>query len=269
MRARGRKCRVTSRRTCRSTCSGPAAWTNSSSSSPTRPGTGAAGSKPAIRSPPSASRMRRSSVCSTESPTDLRAVPLCVVHSRAISTAAPLILDVIAASGQRARAEMMANNLVYTPDRMQAYRHLCALHARERDKDAARRCFEEVRRSLPSMPETHHPMAWFWVAEAASAAGLTDAVSAAEQASLESAFAIKGDGWDLPNGYFWAARACGLSRAKDGTVRIRAALDSLESGPWSDDWAQSGTAGGECRPPHRVPRKTARSVFGRRRYPRE
>jgi hypothetical protein len=164
-----------------------------------------------------------------ESPTDLRAVPLCVVHSRAISTAAPLILDVIARSGQRARAEMMANNLAHTPDRMQAYRYLCALYARERDKDAARRCFEEVRRSLPSMPEAHHPMAWFWVAEAAYAAGLTDVVSAAAQASVEAAFAIKGDGWDLPNGYFWAARACALSGAKDDTLRIRAALDSLYS----------------------------------------
>jgi hypothetical protein len=202
-----------------------------------------------------------------QSPTDLRGVALCVVHSRAMSTAAPLILDVIARSGQLARAEMMANNLVYTPDRMLAYRYLCALYARERDKDAARRCFEEVRRSLPAMPETHQPMAWFWVAEAAAAAGLVDRVSAAAQASVEAAFAIKGDGWDLPNGYFWAARACGLGDAEDGTLRIRAALDLLDSSDRGMTWRNQALQAASVARHIGFLEKRLDQYFGGLRYP--
>lgn len=165
-----------------------------------------------------------------DSPTDLRAVPLCVVHSRAMTTAAPLILDVIARSGQLARAEMMANNLAFAPDRMLAYRHLCAVYARERDTGAARRCFQEIRRSLPAMPDEHQPMAWYWLAEAATDAGFAGRAHEAAKAAVEAAFAIEGDGWDLPNGYFWAARACNLVGRGAGTEQVRAALDALDDG---------------------------------------
>lgn len=166
----------------------------------------------------------------TDSPTDLRAVPLCVAYSRAMTTAAPLILDVLARSGQLARAEMMANNLAYVPDRMLAYRYLCAGYSRERDRVAARRCFDEVRRSLPTMPQTHQPMAWYWVAETALGAGLTDQAQEAAKAAVDVALEIQGDGWDLPNGYFWAGRACVRAGWQSGIERIREGLDGLEPG---------------------------------------
>ena len=89
----------------------------------------------------------------SDSATDLHIVPLCMVHSRAMTTSAPLIIDVLARSGQLARAEMMANNLAFAPDRMLAYRCLCAVYSGERDTSAARRCFLEVRRSLSAMPQ--------------------------------------------------------------------------------------------------------------------
>ena len=165
-----------------------------------------------------------------DSPTDLRAVALCIVHSRAMTTAAPLILDVIARSGQRARAEMMANNLAYAPDRMLAYRLLCAGYARERDAAAARRCFEEVDRSAVAMPPTHRPMAWCWVAEAARDAGLDERARDATRAAVSEALSIEGDGWGLPNGCFWAARACDLAGWEPGAEQVRKALDALDDG---------------------------------------
>ena len=165
-----------------------------------------------------------------DSPTDLRAVALCIVHSRAMTTAAPLILDVIARSGQIARAEMMANNLAYAPDRMLAYRLLCSVYARERDTAAARRCFEEVDRSAAAMPPTHRPMAWSWVAEAARDAGLGQQARDAARAAVSEALSIEGDGWDLPNGCFWAARACDLAGWQPGAEQLRKALDGLDDG---------------------------------------
>ena len=164
----------------------------------------------------------------TRSPTDLRVVPICVAHSRTMTTAAPLILDVFARSGQLARAELMANNLTYAPDRMLAYRHLCEEYGRERDKAAARRCYEEVRRSLPAMPEMHRPMAWYWVAEAASAAGLTEVLEEAAGTVVRTALALEGDGWDLPNGYFWAARACALAGLEPLKQAIKNGLNAIE-----------------------------------------
>lgn len=165
-----------------------------------------------------------------DSPTDLRAVALCIVHSRAMTTAAPLILDVIARSGQIARAEMMANNLAYAPDRMLAYRLLCSVYARERDTAAARRCFEEVHRSAAAMPPTHRPMAWSWVAEAARDAGLGQQARDAARAAVIEALSIEGDGWDLPNGCFWAARASELAGWAPGAEQLRNALDALGDG---------------------------------------
>jgi hypothetical protein len=165
-----------------------------------------------------------------DSQTDLRAVALCFAYSRAMTTAPPLILDVLARSGQLARAEMMANNLAYAPDRMLAYRYLCEAYGRERDRGAARRCYEEAHHALPAMPQVHRAMAWCWLVEAAMDGGLAGLEEPAAKAAVDAAFAIEGDGWDLPNGYFWAAKACARAGWAPGLVRIRAGLDALSPG---------------------------------------
>lgn len=149
-------------------------------------------------------------------PTDLRAVPLCAAYSRAMATAAPLVIEVIARSGQLARAEAMANNLTYAVDRILAYRQLAGAYAEEGDRSAAARCVDETERSLATVPPTHRPMAWYSVAFAAVDAGLPDRAARATTAAVDEAFGLEEGGWDRPNGLFWAAMAARL--VGDGTA---------------------------------------------------
>ncbi len=178
------------------------------------------------------------------SATDLRVVPICLVHSRAVTLASPLLLDVLARSGQMARAEMLANNLEYAPDRMHAYRHLCAAHARVRDAAGAMRCLGEVRRTLPAMPRVHQPMAWCWVAECAHDAGVPAVTTEAAAAAVAAALALEGDDWDLPNACFWAARACALADLGADMARLREALDAWPGSLWRNQALQAASMAG-------------------------
>lgn len=150
-------------------------------------------------------------------PTSLQAVPLCLGFSRATTTTAPLVIEGLALAGQRARAEAMAANLTVTPDRMLAYRLLAAVAADEGDPARARECVDEVDRSLGTMPAPHLAMAHYWRAAAALDAGLDDRALSAVQDAVEAAVANIGDGWDTPNGIFWAGMAARL--VGDGASR--------------------------------------------------
>jgi hypothetical protein len=75
----------------------------------------------------------------------------------------------------------------------------------------------------------HQAMAWFWLVEAAMDGGVVGFAESAAKAAVDAAFAIEGDGWDLPNGYFWAAKACVRAGWEPGLVRIREGLDALSS----------------------------------------
>jgi len=143
-------------------------------------------------------------------PTDLRAVKLIAAYSRAMATAAPLVVEVVARSGQLTRAEVMADNLTYAIDRILAYRQLARAYAQEGDRSAAARCVHETERSLATIPPTHRPMAWYFVAIAAVRASLPDRAARAATAAVDAAFDLEGDGWDRPNGLFWAAMASRL-----------------------------------------------------------
>jgi hypothetical protein len=157
-------------------------------------------------------------------PTDVRVVPLCVAHSRAMTTAPPLVIDVLARDGQLARAEAMAANLTSTPDRILAYRLLAAAYASFDDLDGAERCVDEVERSLASLPSDHLPMGYHSLTRAALDAGATARAGRSARQAVDAAFAIE-DEWDRQNGLFWAALACREAGDEDGRADIRAALD--------------------------------------------
>jgi len=163
----------------------------------------------------------------TTRPTDLRVVPLCVAYSR-VTAVPPLIIDVIARSGQLPRAKGMANNLAYANDRMLAFRLLAAVYAEEHDFASAHMCVDEVVRSLASVHPVHLPMAWQMVVEAALSARLAERARESAQAALDAALEVGGDGWDLPNGLFWAAKACRAAEHKKGVARVRAAIGKIE-----------------------------------------
>lgn len=161
-------------------------------------------------------------------PTDLRVVPLCAAYSRTMATAAPLVIDVIARSGQLARAEAMANNLTYAIDRILAYRQLASAYAEEGDRPAAARCVDETERALATVPPVHRSMAWYSVTHAAVAAGLPDHAARAAAAAVDAAFGLEEGGWDRPNGLFWAAMAARL--VGDGTALARIREDIGDDG---------------------------------------
>jgi hypothetical protein len=157
-----------------------------------------------------------------------------------MARALPPLIEVLAMSGQHRRAQALAANLTDVADRMLAFRALAMVNGSDGNLDAARGCAEEVEGALSAMHVDHLPMAWCWAAQAAMAAGLTErAKDCAKRAIGAVALGIDAapsgtdaanDGWNRPNGLFWAAMASRTANYEDGRAQVRAALDEILAG---------------------------------------
>lgn len=152
-----------------------------------------------------------------------RLMLLAITHSRAYATAPPLVLDVLARSGQMPRAMAMLGNLTTSTDLLLAHRLLAERNAEAGDLDAAAQLAEASPRLLSAIPHEHVPMAWYEVALASAAARELDHLAGAASQAVVSAGGL--DDWDRPNGMFWAAMACRLGDDHDGMASIRGMLD--------------------------------------------
>lgn len=159
-------------------------------------------------------------------PAGLRVVELCHVYSQATSSAHPAVIDVLAQSGQSSRAIAMANNVTAANDRLFAFQLLAQSFAAQGNHAAARSSVQQVEMAVAAMPPAHRPMAWHRVAKAAFAAGLEPRAAQAARNALKAALTLEGDGWDVPNGLFWAGSAARIVRDEDASARVRAELDS-------------------------------------------
>lgn len=159
-------------------------------------------------------------------PGSLRVVELCHAYSQATSSAHPAVIDVLARSGQSSRAIAMANNLTAANDRLFAFQLLAQAFAAQGNQADARSSVQQVEMAVAAMPPTHRPMAWHRVAKAAFAAGLKSRAAQAAQTALAVALTLEGDGWDVPNGLFWAGLAARIVGDEDALASIRHELDS-------------------------------------------
>lgn len=92
----------------------------------------------------------------------------CLAYGRCMTTAPPLIVDVLAAAGQMSRAESIADNINYALDRCQAF---CLLAERNafRHLERARQQLMEARRSAHAVRGSYRAMTSYWVVRAAIA----------------------------------------------------------------------------------------------------
>jgi len=150
---------------------------------------------------------------------------LCHQYSRAFTQAVPALIQVLALSGQHRRADALAANLTDVADRMVTYQNLARIYAVGYDSDGARACAIEVKRALPTIHADHRPMAWYWVVQAETAAGMSER---ARQSAAEALEAVGlNDPWDRPNGLFWAAMAARIASHVEVQARVRLALEEM------------------------------------------
>lgn len=159
-------------------------------------------------------------------PDDLRVVPLCHVHSQNLSPAPPLIVDVIARSGQTSRASVLANNLTAANDRLLAYQLLAQVYADQGNFAGARASARQVKLAVAAMPPTHRSMAWFRLTKAYAAARQPARAERSARAALEVALNLDGDGWDVHNALFWAGCAARDVGDEASLQKIRERLDA-------------------------------------------
>jgi Caspase domain len=104
-----------------------------------------------------------------EDPANVEAIArCCLAYSRYMTTAPPLIVDVLAMAGQLNRAAFIADNIGYPLDRCQAFCFL-AEHNAITHPERARRHLVEARRSARSVLGSYRAMTSYWVVHAAMA----------------------------------------------------------------------------------------------------
>ena len=184
-------------------------------------------------------------------PPDLETiVNTCMSYVRLATTAPPLVIDVLAGLGQRARAELMADRIEFPLDRCHAFSLLAARYSSAGDHERATFCVRTAEKAASAIRGHYHTTALYWVVCAARAAGLPDAasrVSAAIHLSLknlmdtivaksaddvapgvigmEVSLQIWGTGgrdkiFALPHWLFWAAMCLANSTTSTGSRKL-------------------------------------------------
>ena len=90
----------------------------------------------------------------------------CLAYSRYVTTAPPLILDVLAAAGQLGRAALIADNIRFPLDRCQAFCYLAERNA-PINPERARQQLLEARRSARAVVGSYGAMTSYWIVHAA------------------------------------------------------------------------------------------------------
>ncbi len=152
----------------------------------------------------------------------------CAAYSLCVTSAPPIVIQVLAAAGQADRAKTMAANIAFAVDRCLAYSLLAQTFAGENAADA-RQCLDEVRRNLPVIDDTHRGMVWYWIGRAALKMGDPSQAETAAQEALATALSLQADSvWEKPNALFWAAMALRQVGDQDGLARLRQAFGEAD-----------------------------------------
>ena len=107
-------------------------------------------------------------------PPDLNTiVRACAIYGRFAAPAPPLVIDVLAGLGQRARAELMAESIEFPLDRCQAFSLLAARYSD--DHARAISCMRAAEHAARAIRGHYQTLALYWVVCAARAAGQSDA----------------------------------------------------------------------------------------------
>lgn len=115
-----------------------------------------------------------------EAPSNVEIVArCCLAYGRWMTTAPPLVVDVLAAAGQLSRAAFIADNISYPLDRCQAFCLLAQRNALSYPEQA-RKQFLEARRSARHVLGSYWAMTSYWLTHAARA--LADPATAHEVA---------------------------------------------------------------------------------------
>lgn len=104
----------------------------------------------------------------------LTIVKCCAVYGRVVTTAPPIVIDVLAGLGQRARAQLMADAIEFPLDRCHALSMLAARHAAASDTERARACIRAAERAAGAVHGHFQTMALHWVVDKALATGFGD-----------------------------------------------------------------------------------------------
>ena len=160
----------------------------------------------------------------------LQIVRSCVLYSTFMESAPPLVIDVLARTGQMMRARAIADNISFAVDRCLAFTLLAKVHAGLNDREQAGKCLEEAYRVLPSIRDTHQAMALNWIVEAEQATGLEQQARETARQALKFALTVEPtpDWWDKPNALFWAAKSLRRVDDRDGLPQIGQSLHDLE-----------------------------------------
>ena len=190
-------------------------------------------------------------------PPDLNTIlHACAIYGRFATTAPPVVIDVLAGLGQRARAEIMAESIDFPLDRCQAFALLAPRYASAGDHARAISCVRAAEHAAHAIRGHYHTLAFYWVVCAARAAGQPDAaqrVSESIHRSLQGLMdamvtdpasnvrptgifdAVSSQIWSdrggeadvtfaLPHWLFWAAMCLRELDDVDGLAQIRAVL---------------------------------------------
>jgi tetratricopeptide (TPR) repeat protein len=161
-------------------------------------------------------------------------VRLCAAYARGISAAPPLVIDVLARSGQIVRAQWMAANITFAVDRCLAYTMLADACIRNDAIDEAHRMFEEAEKTLPAINEAHRTMALFWLVRTALLLRDTQSAQTLLEEGEKIAFTANSttiDPWDLPNVLFWLAKIGELLQNETVLARIRHLVHTSQMAP--------------------------------------
>ncbi len=94
---------------------------------------------------------------------------LALAYGRWMTTAPPLIVDVLAAAGQRERAALIADNIAYPLDRCQAFCLLAERNAAEPDRAGAQ--FREAITAAQAMHDSYRVLTGAWLVRVARTLG--------------------------------------------------------------------------------------------------
>jgi hypothetical protein len=109
-------------------------------------------------------------------PPDLDAIlNACAVYASFATTAPPIVIDVLAGLGERARAELMAESTEFPLDRCQVFALLGARYASVGNRARAILCVRAAEHAARAVRGHFHTMALYWVVCAARSASEPDA----------------------------------------------------------------------------------------------
>lgn len=159
-------------------------------------------------------------------------VRLCAIFTLGIRAASPLIIDVLARTGDVHRAIWMAANITFAVDRCRAYTLLANYFAEQATQETelsdahndAIQLAQEAERAIIAINESHRTMAYCWLVQTWLLLGDRGRATELLRASERVAFApqeVMPDEWDLPNVLFWVAKAAKLLHDEPLRRRIR------------------------------------------------